>query len=82
VKTFVAALGNQTVALFSDWLSQDGAVLADNILQARQRATNPHRALWGLGGRIFSCMTPYEHLVQAITLTPAAALEATAAPWR
>ena len=53
--TFVAALGNQTVALFSDLaLHKMGPVLADNILQGSAAGDEFRTApLWGLGGRIF-----------------------------
>jgi CxxC motif-containing protein (DUF1111 family) len=53
--TFVAALGNQAVALFSDLaLHKMGPVLADNILQGAAAGDEFRTApLWGLGGRIF-----------------------------
>ena len=53
--TFVAALGKQTVALFSDLaLHKMGPVLADNILQGSATGDEFRTApLWGLGGRIF-----------------------------
>jgi CxxC motif-containing protein (DUF1111 family) len=53
--TFVAALGNQTVGLFSDLaLHKMGSGLADNILQGAAAGDEFRTApLWGLGQRIF-----------------------------
>jgi CxxC motif-containing protein (DUF1111 family) len=53
--TYVAALGKQTVALFSDLaLHKMGPVLADNILQGSATGDEFRTApLWGLGERIF-----------------------------
>jgi CxxC motif-containing protein (DUF1111 family) len=53
--TYVAALGNQTVALFSDLaLHKMGPGLADNILQGAAAGDEFRTApLWGLGERIF-----------------------------
>jgi CxxC motif-containing protein (DUF1111 family) len=53
--TSIAALGNQTVALFSDLaLHKMGPTLADNILQGSAAGDEFRTApLWGLGQRIF-----------------------------
>ncbi len=53
--TSIAALGNQTAALFSDLaLHKMGPTLADNILQGSAAGDEFRTApLWGLGQRIF-----------------------------
>ena len=53
--TTVAALGNQTVALFSDLaLHRMGPLLADNILQGAAAGDEFRTApLWGLGQRVY-----------------------------
>ena len=53
--TAVAALGNQTAALYSDLaLHKMGPALADNILQGSATGDEFRTApLWGLGERIF-----------------------------
>jgi CxxC motif-containing protein (DUF1111 family) len=53
--TAIAALGNQTVALYSDLaLHKMGPALADNILQGSAAGDEFRTApLWGLGQRIF-----------------------------
>jgi len=51
----VAALGNQTVPLYSDLLVDNmGAELADNVIQGAAGPSEFRTApLWGLGQRIF-----------------------------
>jgi len=57
--SFAAALGNQTVPLFSDLLVHNmGSGLADNISQGAAGPSEFRTApLWGLGQRIFSFTT-------------------------